>query len=94
MLLKDLLSKTSVAQLDSDNDGRSDACEAGPNHKESEPPVDSDLDGHADFIDVDSDNDGILDKDEDKNLNCKVDQGETDPLVRALIAAALSRGAR
>lgn len=65
--------------LDSDNDGIPDLCEAGPNHKLQDLPIDTDKDGKADFLDIDSDNDGLLDKDEDKNGNCKVDPGETDP---------------
>lgn len=64
---------------DSDNDGISDACEAGPNHKLGNPPIDTDKDGKYDFVDLDSDNDGLLDSEEDKNGNCIVDPGETDP---------------
>ena len=64
--------------LDSDNDTVSDQCEAGFLHDVKDPPVDSDLDGRFDLIDVDSDNDGITDGLEDANGNCQVDLGETD----------------
>ena len=49
--------------LDSDNDGWTDAQEAGDTNVVT-PPVDSDGDGIPDFRDTDSDNDGISDKDE------------------------------
>ena len=49
--------------LDSDNDGWTDAQEAGDTDVVT-PPVDSDGDGIPDFRDTDSDNDGISDKDE------------------------------
>ncbi len=41
---------------------------------------DYDGDGIPNYLDTDSDNDGVLDKDEDKNGNGIVDPGETDPL--------------
>jgi len=46
--------------LDSDNDGISDADEAGDDDPTT-PPVDSDGDGVPDFQDTDSDGDGIPD---------------------------------
>jgi hypothetical protein len=49
--------------LDSDNDGYTDAEEAGDTSVVT-PPIDSDGDGIPNFRDKDSDNDGILDKDE------------------------------
>ncbi len=49
--------------LDSDDDGISDAEEAGDADVMS-PPVDSDGDGLPDFRDLDSDNDGLSDADE------------------------------
>jgi gliding motility-associated-like protein len=48
--------------LDSDNDGYSDAYEAGPDKNN---PVDTDKDGKPDYQDTDSDGDGIEDKLED-----------------------------
>ena len=65
--------------FDSDNDGISDKIEAGArdaggNCAAGQPggkagknkwPCDSDSDGIGDYLDVDSDNDGLLDKDED-----------------------------
>lgn len=41
---------------------------------------DFDGDGTPNYLDTDSDNDGVLDKDEDKNGNGVVDPGETSPL--------------
>jgi hypothetical protein len=64
---------------DSDNDGIPDACEAGYNFQLGDTPLDSDNDGKYDFVDLDSDADGIPDAEEDKNGNCVVDAGETDP---------------
>lgn len=63
---------------DSDDDSLSDICEAGPNHMVSDVPPDHDNDGKYDSLDLDSDGDGILDADEDANLNCTLDPGETD----------------
>lgn len=40
---------------------------------------DFDGDGTPDYLDTDSDNDGVLDKDEDKNGNGIMDSGETNP---------------
>jgi hypothetical protein len=57
---------------DSDQDCRSDQIEANGN-----PTRDTDSDGHYDFIDRDSDDDGILDSAEDKNCNGITDPGET-----------------
>ncbi|HJL24453.1 MAG TPA: MXAN_6577-like cysteine-rich protein [Polyangiaceae bacterium LLY-WYZ-15_(1-7)] len=48
---------------DSDDDGISDADEAGDDNVAT-PPVDSDGDGTPDFQDTDSDNDGVSDADE------------------------------
>jgi len=61
--------------LDSDGDCRSDAVESGG----MLPPRNSDDDSRYDFIDRDSDNDGIADGDEDANCNGARDAGETDP---------------
>lgn len=41
---------------------------------------DFDGDGIPNYLDTDSDNDGVLDKDEDKNGSGTVDSGETNPL--------------
>lgn len=41
--------------------------------------TDTDVDGVCDSIDTDDDNDGLLDTQEDKNNNGKVDTGETNP---------------
>lgn len=60
--------------LDSDNDCRPDAIEAG-----TPPVIDTDGDGVADFRDVDSDNDGVQDAVEDLNCNGVRDGDETDP---------------
>lgn len=54
--------------LDSDNNGISDALEAGDSDPDT-PPVDTDGDGVADFIDHDNDNDGVTDHDEDRTLD-------------------------
>lgn len=70
--------KPAYQDLDSDGDGLSDLCEAGPGHMINDPVPDADNDGKYDFLDVDSDADGILDKDEDANLNCMLDELETD----------------
>lgn len=64
--------------LDADGDGIPDACESGDADPATQ-PIDSDQDGIPDFRDVDSDGDGIADKDEDKNGNCMVDAGESNP---------------
>lgn len=66
---------------DSDGDGLFDACEAGPNHQPADPPLDADNDGKYDFLDIDADGDGISDSDEDANLNCVLDPGETSPFL-------------
>jgi gliding motility-associated-like protein len=50
--------------LDSDNDGYSDADERGITSLD-QAPLDTDKDGLADYVDTDSDGDGILDKLED-----------------------------
>ena len=65
--------------LDSDSDTLPDACEAGPGHTLQQLPIDTDNDGKYDFVDVDSDNDGLLDSAEDKNHDCTVGPGETNP---------------
>ncbi|HTJ47543.1 MAG TPA: hypothetical protein VL463_35835 [Kofleriaceae bacterium] len=61
--------------LDSDNDCISDQLEAN-----GMPTRDTDMDGHYDWVDHDSDDDGLLDGEEDKNCNGVVDTGETNPL--------------
>ncbi len=62
--------------LDSDGDCRTDQIESGS----VSPPRNSDDDTRADFIDRDSDNDGVADGDEDDNCNGVRDGAETDPL--------------
>jgi hypothetical protein len=62
--------------LDSDADCRSDQVESGG----VSPPRNSDDDTRPDFIDRDSDNDGVADGDEDDNCNGVRDATETDPL--------------
>ncbi len=61
--------------LDSDADCVWDLWEAG-----GTPPIDTDLDGHDDYIDRDSDDDGIADGVEDANCSGFQEAGETDPL--------------
>jgi gliding motility-associated-like protein len=56
--------KPDYLDLDSDNDGYSDADERGITSLE-QAPLDTDKDGLADYVDTDTDGDGILDKDED-----------------------------
>ena len=51
--------------LDSDNDGRDDAVEAGSPRTCDEEPYDSDGDGVPDYRDLDSDDNGIPDAEED-----------------------------
>lgn len=58
---------------DSDGDCVTDRLEARGN-----PPADTDGDFHADFLDRDSDNDGMPDGAEDANCNGARDGGETD----------------
>jgi hypothetical protein len=60
--------------LDSDGDCRSDQVESGA----VVPPRDTDADGRFDFIDRDSDDDGIPDATEDQNCNGVRDGTETD----------------
>jgi len=57
---------------DSDNDCIPDMVEARGN-----PPVDTDGDTRFDFVDRDSDDDGLADGAEDKNCNGALDGGET-----------------
>ncbi len=71
--------KPNFRDTDSDGDGILDSCEAGAGFVPGSVPVDTDKDAKPDFLDLDSDNDGLLDADEDKNKDCKVQQGETDP---------------
>lgn len=52
-----------LADLDSDNDGLTDAAEAGDADLAT-PPRDADGDGTPDFLDLDSDNDGLRDEEE------------------------------
>lgn len=54
-------------EIDSDDDGIYDILELGTSTLAS--PLDSDSDGKADYRDTDSDNDRLLDKVEDTNLN-------------------------
>lgn len=61
---------------DSDDDCRPDAVEAGDAILTTA-PVDSDGDTGGDFIDLDSDNDGLLDELEDLNCNGAADAGES-----------------
>ncbi len=75
----DLDGTPNFRDFDSDDDGRSDACEAGLGHTLDQVPLDSDHDGKYDFVDRDSDGDGLLDIQEDKDGNCLVDPGESDP---------------
>jgi len=44
-----------------------------------ESEIDTDEDGIVDSVDQDDDNDGLLDIQEDKNMNGLLDQNETDP---------------
>jgi hypothetical protein len=60
--------------LDSDGDCRSDQLESGG----VTPPRDTDADGRYDFVDRDSDDDGIPDATEDTNCNGVRDGAETD----------------
>ncbi len=69
---------------DSDDDGLSDAVEAGDDEVGT-PPVDTDRDGVADFRDLDSDNDGLSDAEETRGTSCldptdvdSDDDGQTD----------------
>ncbi|MCK4410052.1 MAG: hypothetical protein KAW67_08200, partial [Candidatus Eisenbacteria sp.] len=64
--------KTDPYNVDTDGDGRWDS-------HGNEGAQDSDGDGLINALDLDSDNDGIDDKDEDVNLDGIVDVGETDP---------------
>lgn len=66
------------AYIDDDSDGDcvSDMQEAGDTNLMS-PPVDTDSDLQRDFLDLDSDNDGLLDALEDDNCNGVVDAGES-----------------
>ncbi|GAB5546159.1 MAG: hypothetical protein SangKO_059190 [Sandaracinaceae bacterium] len=66
--------------LDSDDDGVSDAIE-GAGSTARVPPPDSDGDGRADFVDTDSDGNGILDGDErdaDTDGDGRVDRVDED----------------
>ncbi len=85
----DTVKDTYEGPLDYDSDGtiNSRDTEADgdcvPDQVESggvEPPRNSDDDSRYDFLDRDSDNDGIADGDEDANCNGVRDTGETDPL--------------
>lgn len=60
--------------LDSDGDCRPDQVESGGTH----PPRDTDLDQRYDFVDRDSDNDGLTDQAEDINCNGAWDNGESN----------------
>lgn len=62
--------------LDSDGDCRPDSVERGDGAPE-QPPVDSDMDGGGDFLDLDSDNDGLLDELEDVDCDGVLDPGES-----------------
>ncbi|HUQ05024.1 MAG TPA: hypothetical protein VM261_21120 [Kofleriaceae bacterium] len=62
--------------LDSDGDCRSDQVESGG----VMPPRNSDDDSRADFVDRDSDNDGVADGTEDADCDGTRDAAETDPL--------------
>lgn len=78
--------RTNYLSPDSDNDGINDYIEVGApatiiqgNPLYLKPP-DTDGDGIIDALDRDSDNDGLLDGEEDRNGNGVVDPGETDRL--------------
>ncbi|MDC0679931.1 VWA domain-containing protein [Sorangium atrum] len=62
--------------LDSDGDCRPDSVERGDGAPE-QPPIDSDMDGGGDFLDLDSDNDGLLDELEDVDCDGVLDPGES-----------------
>jgi hypothetical protein len=62
--------------LDSDGDCRSDQVESGGTN----PPRDSDLDMRYDFIDRDSDNDGLTDQAEDTNCDGVWNGDESNPI--------------
>ncbi|MBA3465465.1 MAG: VWA domain-containing protein [Deltaproteobacteria bacterium] len=61
--------------LDSDGDCVPDRLE-----KRGTPTADTDMDGRPDFIDRDSDDDGVLDVSEDVNCNGMRDGNESDPM--------------
>jgi hypothetical protein len=62
--------------LDSDGDCRSDQIESGGTN----PPRDTDLDQRFDFLDRDSDDDGLTDMAEDPNCNGVWDNNESNPV--------------
>ncbi len=68
----DMDGSANYVDLDSDNDCIQDQIEGV-----GSPPVDTDGDHHYDFLDRDSDDDGLTDGSEDKNCNGSVDAGET-----------------
>ncbi|MFH0901679.1 MAG: VWA domain-containing protein [Pseudomonadota bacterium] len=65
--------------LDADGDLISDAIEAGADPQN---PANSDSDHAYDFLDVDSDNDGLADSQEDRNQDGVVDPGESNPRIQ------------
>ncbi|PIO05511.1 hypothetical protein COT47_04510, partial [Candidatus Woesearchaeota archaeon CG08_land_8_20_14_0_20_43_7] len=66
--------------IDSDHDGIPDLLE-GVNLSDPQYSADTDKDGTPDYLDTDSDNDGILDSVEDSNGDGTVDPWETSPLL-------------
>ncbi len=76
--LGDFDEDTLPAYLDPESDGDcvSDVKEAG-DQDPTTPPVDTDEDGQFDFLDLDSDNDGLPDNLEDSNCNGIADNGES-----------------
>ena len=54
----------SASGVDSDKNGLDDAYETSPGSGEGLIPIDTELDSHPDYVDIDSDNDGILDQNE------------------------------
>ncbi|RNC91562.1 MAG: gliding motility-associated C-terminal domain-containing protein [Allomuricauda sp.] len=61
------------SKIDSDGNGLDDSYESSPGSGEGLTPIDTESDSVSDYVDIDSDNDGILDQTESSTLSTEFD---------------------